>query len=178
MQVKNIVVAGVDITRWQKHHQLESLPRSGRPEVLSRIEKRLLFRIARKLPKIEYDKLAEEAGLHALTEASSFRVLKMIKGGMAHPVELMHWMTVTHSRLPGWTYFGHPCIEEAVTTAPWLIQPIMKLVSPELYVSSSWMLYLALMLVTGLNQSWIAPEFLQRARLQSYLQLNFTLSFS
>jgi transposase len=31
------------ITRWQKHHQLELLPRSGRLEVLSRREKRLLF---------------------------------------------------------------------------------------------------------------------------------------
>jgi hypothetical protein len=54
---------------------LESLPRSGRPEVLSRREKRLLFRIARKWPKIEYDKLIEEAELHALTLASTLRTI-------------------------------------------------------------------------------------------------------
>jgi transposase len=50
------------INRWKNHKMLQSLPRSSRPRVLSRREKRILYRIARKSPKIEYEKLIEDAG--------------------------------------------------------------------------------------------------------------------
>jgi transposase len=58
------------INRWKNHKTLQSLPRSGRPGVLSHHEKRVLYRIARKSPKIEYQKLIEEAGL---LEATPYR---------------------------------------------------------------------------------------------------------
>jgi hypothetical protein len=75
----------------------------------------------------------------------------MTKGGIAHPVALMPWITVVHSLLPGWTCFGRPDLSEAVTTAPVDIWPIIKPVSLKLYVSSSKIPYLALMLATRLN---------------------------
>ena len=76
----------------------------------------------------------------------------MMKGGTAHPLALMPYMTIVHSRLPGWTAFSRPRLSEAVTTAPVDIWPIMKPASLKLYVSSSWMPYLALILATRLNQ--------------------------
>jgi transposase len=42
------------INRWKNHKTLQSLPWSSRPAVLSHREKRDLYRIARKSPKIEY----------------------------------------------------------------------------------------------------------------------------
>jgi transposase len=51
------------IKRWTDHHTLESLPRSGRPEITTRREKRMLVRMARRYPKIKYIMLMEEAGL-------------------------------------------------------------------------------------------------------------------
>ena len=50
------------LKRWKTYQTLESLPRSGRPEVVSYREKRALYRLARRKPKIQYRKLMEEAG--------------------------------------------------------------------------------------------------------------------
>jgi transposase len=51
------------IKRWSNHKTLESLPRSGRPEKLSRKEKRTAIQAARKMPKIKYKPLMIEAGV-------------------------------------------------------------------------------------------------------------------
>jgi hypothetical protein len=74
-----------------------------------------------------------------------------MKGGIAHPFALMPWISVVHSRLPCWTDLGHPRLSEAVTTSAVDIWPIMKPASSKLYVSLSWMPYLALTLATRLN---------------------------
>jgi transposase len=42
------------INRWKNHHTLESLPRPGQPEKLTRHQKRLLIRIVRRNPRIDY----------------------------------------------------------------------------------------------------------------------------
>jgi hypothetical protein len=75
----------------------------------------------------------------------------MTKGGIAYPVALMPWITVVYSLLPGWTCFSRPDLSEAVTTAPVDIWPIIKPVLLKLYMSSSRILYLALILATRLN---------------------------
>jgi hypothetical protein len=67
--------------------------------------------------------------------------------------------------VPGWTCFGRPDLSEAVTTAPVDIWPIIKPVSSKLYVSSSRIPYLALMLATRLNQPCTTLESSQRALL-------------
>jgi transposase len=51
------------INRWKNHKTLHSLPRSGRPRVLSCRKKRILYRIAQKSPTIEYKKLMGGVGL-------------------------------------------------------------------------------------------------------------------
>ena len=45
----------------------ESLPRSGRPPILSRRERRLLVRETRKCPKLTYDQLRKATGLSCST---------------------------------------------------------------------------------------------------------------
>jgi hypothetical protein len=70
---------------------------------------------------------------------------------MAYPVALMPWMTVVYSLLPCCIAFGRPRLSEAVTTALVDIWPIMKPDSLKLYVSLSWIPYLAFMLATRRN---------------------------
>jgi transposase len=64
------------LKRWKTYQTLESLPRSGRPEVVSRREKRVLYRLARREPKIQYGKLMEEAGLLHISKSTCYRRLK------------------------------------------------------------------------------------------------------
>jgi len=45
------------IDRWNNHHTLKSLPRPGQPEKLTRRQKRLLLRIIRRNPQIDYTAL-------------------------------------------------------------------------------------------------------------------------
>lgn len=49
------------IQRWNDHETVNSLPRSGAPEKLTRYQKRLVLRIVRKHPRIEYAALKCEA---------------------------------------------------------------------------------------------------------------------
>jgi transposase len=42
------------INQWKNHHTLKSLPRPGQPEKLTRYQKRLLIRIVRRNPRIDY----------------------------------------------------------------------------------------------------------------------------
>jgi transposase len=49
------------IDRWNNHHTLKSLPRPGRPEKLTRRQKRLLLRIVRRNPRIDYAALKCQA---------------------------------------------------------------------------------------------------------------------
>ncbi|KAF2174970.1 hypothetical protein K469DRAFT_768342 [Zopfia rhizophila CBS 207.26] len=51
------------IQRWNKHAKVESPPRSGRPEKANWHEKRALWRLARKFPKMEYKNLMKETSL-------------------------------------------------------------------------------------------------------------------
>jgi hypothetical protein len=73
---------GKTIKRWKQYHTLESLPREGRPPLINRREKRLLVRIARKYPKLEYKKLMEDAGLlhqhHPPSRLTIYRNLKSV----------------------------------------------------------------------------------------------------
>ncbi|KAK4206990.1 DDE superfamily endonuclease-domain-containing protein [Rhypophila decipiens] len=48
------------LDRWQHHHTLKSLPRTGRPQVLSPRQIRLILRIVRKDPKIKWKSLRNE----------------------------------------------------------------------------------------------------------------------
>ncbi|KAK1839874.1 hypothetical protein CCHR01_17510 [Colletotrichum chrysophilum] len=70
---------------------------------------------------------------------------------MHHPSELMHSITVAHSRLPGWTDFALPRLSAHVTTIDAVITPIMKPVSSKLYMSPSPIPYLAIMLRNSAN---------------------------
>ena len=49
------------IDRWNNHHTLKSLPRPGQPEKLTRRQKRLLLRIVRRNPRIDYAALKCQA---------------------------------------------------------------------------------------------------------------------
>jgi transposase len=51
------------IQRWEATGSNELRPRLGRTPVLTRRDRRLLLRLAKKSPKIEYCKLLEEAGM-------------------------------------------------------------------------------------------------------------------
>ncbi|KAH7349221.1 hypothetical protein BKA66DRAFT_600332 [Pyrenochaeta sp. MPI-SDFR-AT-0127] len=53
------------ISRWETTQSNASRPRSGRPPVITRRERRRQLRIAQKYLKIEYTKLLEEAGMWA-----------------------------------------------------------------------------------------------------------------
>jgi hypothetical protein len=89
---------------------------------------------------------------------------KMIKGGRAQPLALTPWISVTHSRLPGWIFFRLPRFSEPVKTIWPCIAPIMKPVSSKLYVSSSPIPYLALVLATSSNQGVMTRGSSFRAR--------------
>lgn len=55
------------LTRWKQHHTLESLPRSGRPKILTDYEERKLHRASRKHPNLKYEDLVVEATLDTPT---------------------------------------------------------------------------------------------------------------
>jgi len=48
-----------------------------------------------------------------------------MKDGIAHPIALMPWITLFHSRFPCCTIFGCPRRSELATTAPVDIMPII-----------------------------------------------------
>lgn len=54
----------------------QDLPRSDHPRILSRRNKRKLFRAARKQPKIEYLELLEETSLQRISKKTAYRALK------------------------------------------------------------------------------------------------------
>ena len=91
-------------------------------------------------------------------EPSSYQVLmwvfpaKIMYGGIAHPSALMPWITVVHTRLPGWISLAFPRLYAPVTTNCEDVTPTMKPVSSKLYVSSSRMPYFSLMERTRQNQ--------------------------
>ena len=64
------------INRWKNHHTLESLPRPGQPEKLTRYQKRLLIRIVRKHPRIDYAALKCEVAGVTVTRKTLYRLLK------------------------------------------------------------------------------------------------------
>jgi hypothetical protein len=98
-----------------------------------------------------------------------------MKGGIAYPAAQMLWITVTHSRAPGWTSSGRARLSEPVTTFIKLITPIWKPVSSKLCTSSSWTPYLALVSSTSLNHAPIISGsscsilYLSLARLKAIL---------
>jgi hypothetical protein len=57
---------------------------------------------------------------------------KMMNGGMAQARALTPWMTVAHSRLPGWASFALVRPSEVVTTMPAKMMPIINPVSSKL----------------------------------------------
>jgi transposase len=61
---------------WNNHKTTKSLPRKGRPSILTHCKKRRLFCIARKYPKIEYRKLLEEASLLRASKSTAYRALR------------------------------------------------------------------------------------------------------
>jgi transposase len=64
------------IKRWSNHKTLKSLPRSGRPEKLTRREKRVAIQAARRAPKIKYKPLIIEAGVEHVSRATIYQLLK------------------------------------------------------------------------------------------------------
>src|SRR5512140_1134993 len=71
------------LDRWHNHHTLDSLPRSGRPEVLSPRQKRLILRIIRKDPKIKWKSLRNELPFEV-----TIRTLQSI---LRHQFNLRKW---------------------------------------------------------------------------------------
>jgi transposase len=64
------------INRWKNHNTVTSLPRSGRPEVLNRAQKRAVVRFTRRLPKVEYIDLQKETETKHVSRATLYRLLK------------------------------------------------------------------------------------------------------
>ena len=64
------------INRWKNHHTLESLPRPGQPEKLTRHQKRLLIRIVRRNPQIDYAALKCQVAGVTVTHKTLYRLLK------------------------------------------------------------------------------------------------------
>lgn len=65
------------LQRWQLHHTTKDLPRSGRPKILLQRDERVLFRMARKYPKMEYRQLLEGAALtNRISAKTAYRALK------------------------------------------------------------------------------------------------------
>jgi transposase len=52
------------LKRWKLHNTTKSKDRPGRPDVLTRREKRNIIRIVRKAPKLEYSQVLKEANLN------------------------------------------------------------------------------------------------------------------
>ena len=78
--------------------------------------------------------MRQSAGrLHSVYQlARWYYTAKMMKGGMAQPRALTPYITVTHSRLPGWASFALLRPSEVVTTMPVKMMPIMNPVSSKL----------------------------------------------
>jgi len=74
-----------------------------------------------------------------------------MKGGIAYPVAQTLWITVTHSRSPGWMISGLARFSAPVATFMELITPIWKPVSSKLCTSSPWIPYLVIVYSPGLN---------------------------
>jgi transposase len=51
------------VTKYNTTHSVQDKPRSGRPYILSRRQQKLIYRIARRTPKIEYRELANTTAL-------------------------------------------------------------------------------------------------------------------
>ena len=64
------------LKRWKTYQTLKSLPRSRRPKVVSCCKKRVLYHLAHHKPKIQYQKLMEEAGLLYILKSTCYRQLK------------------------------------------------------------------------------------------------------
>jgi transposase len=75
---------GKILKKYNTTHTVEDKPRSGRPPILSRHQKKLIYRAARAAPKVEYKQLAEVGVLVNLDGTTSkppsrstlYRVLK------------------------------------------------------------------------------------------------------
>ena len=48
----------------KQHNTVEDLPRTGRPRLLSKHQERILFRLVRKSPEVQYQTLLDELGFH------------------------------------------------------------------------------------------------------------------
>jgi hypothetical protein len=87
----------------------------------------------------------------------------------------MLWITVTHSRSPGWNSSGRAPLSAPVTTFIEPITPIWKPVSSKLCTSSWWTLYLAWVSSISLNHAPIISVsswsilYLSLARLKAIL---------
>ena len=101
-----------------------------------------------------------------------------MKGGVAYPAAQMLWITVTHSRSPGWIISGWVRLSEPVTTFIDLITPIWKPVSSKLWMSLSWILYLALVSLTSLIYALITSGSSCSFLCLSFGRLNAILSLS
>jgi transposase len=64
------------LRRYAQTGSNQSRPRSGRPQVLSVHDNRMLYRTARKAPKLEYTELLREAGLTRISKTTAYRALK------------------------------------------------------------------------------------------------------
>jgi hypothetical protein len=68
------------LRRWRNNKTVDSLPRGGRPKLLSHRDERLLIRTARKSPKIQYKELLKTARLlrpdHHPKQRTIYRILK------------------------------------------------------------------------------------------------------
>ena len=79
------------LNRWHNHHQWESLPKSGRPESLNPRQKRLVFRIARKDPKIKWRSIRNQLPFH-----TSLRTLQRM---LWRKFELRKWRSLRRPSL-------------------------------------------------------------------------------
>ena len=90
------------INRYKQHNTLRSLPRTGRPEATTVREKRVLYQIARKIPKINYRNLRDDAGLQHQQKPPSrttmYRILKK-KGLINHRSATRPKLDESHARL-------------------------------------------------------------------------------
>lgn len=64
------------LQRYGEQHHNQSRPRSGRPQALNTHDKRVLYREARKNPRIEYPALLREASLRRISRTTAYRALK------------------------------------------------------------------------------------------------------
>lgn len=104
--------------------------------------------------------------------------LKMMHEGTIQPVEFIHSIVVTHSRLPGWIRWGFLGILDLVTTLVVAIRPIAKPVSSKLKMSSSRIPYFIQTFSSCSNHPFITCGFSHFARWWLYCQENWVLTSS